>query len=80
MVNVDEIAAGCPERMEALIFGVADYAASIQSQTASIGGSDAHYAVITDPDGDGATTVSSTGATSGTTRWRGSRSPAARTA
>jgi malyl-CoA/(S)-citramalyl-CoA lyase len=36
--------------MEALIFGVADYAASIQSQTASIGGSDANYAVITDPE------------------------------
>ena len=53
MLNVDEIAASCPERMEALIFGVADYAASMQSQTASIGGSDANYAVITDPDGDG---------------------------
>ena len=51
MVNLDEIAACCPERMEALIFGVADYAASIQSQTASIGGSDANYAVITDDDG-----------------------------
>src|SRR5262245_19243930 len=54
MVKVDEIAAACPERMEALIFGVADYAASIQSQTASIGGSDPNYAVITDPNGGGA--------------------------
>jgi len=54
MVNVDEIAASCPERLEALIFGVADYAASLQSQTASIGGSDANYAVITDPNGGGA--------------------------
>lgn len=53
MVNLDEIAASSPERMEALIFGVADYAASIQSHTASIGGSDAGYAVITDPNGDG---------------------------
>lgn len=53
MLHVDEIAAACPERMEALIFGVADYAASIQSQTASIGGSDANYAVITDPNGGG---------------------------
>jgi malyl-CoA/(S)-citramalyl-CoA lyase len=52
MVNLDEIAASCPERLEALIFGVADYAASIQSQTASIGGSDAGYAVLTDPSGD----------------------------
>jgi malyl-CoA/(S)-citramalyl-CoA lyase len=54
MLRVDEIAAACPERMEALIFGVADYAASIQSQTASIGGSDANYAVLTDPGSDGA--------------------------
>jgi hypothetical protein len=38
MVNVDEVAQACPERMEAMIFGVADYAASIQSHTASIGG------------------------------------------
>jgi len=53
MLHLDEIAASCPDRMEALIFGVADYAASIQSQTASIGGSDANYAVITDPDEDG---------------------------
>jgi malyl-CoA/(S)-citramalyl-CoA lyase len=50
MLNVDEIAAACPDRMEALIFGVADYAASLQSHTASIGGSDRHYAVLTDPD------------------------------
>ena len=54
MLNVEEIAAACPERMEALIFGVADYAASMQSHTASIGGSDAGYAVLTDPNGDGA--------------------------
>ena len=52
MVNVDEIATACPERMEAMIFGVADYAASIQSHTASIGGVDPNYAVLTDP-GDG---------------------------
>jgi malyl-CoA/(S)-citramalyl-CoA lyase len=52
MVNLDEIAATAPERMEALIFGVADYAASIESHTASIGGSDAGYAVLTDPNED----------------------------
>ena len=40
--------------MEALIFGVADYAASIQKPTASIGGSDANYAVLTDPGSGGA--------------------------
>ena len=52
MVKVDEIAAACPERMEAMIFGVADYAASIQSHTASIGGVDPNYSVLTDPDAD----------------------------
>jgi malyl-CoA/(S)-citramalyl-CoA lyase len=48
MVNVDEIARACPERMEAMVFGVADYAASLQSHTASIGGVDPNYAVLTD--------------------------------
>ena len=51
MLNVDEIAAACPDRMEAMIFGVADYAASMQSHTASIGGVDENYAVLTDPNG-----------------------------
>jgi malyl-CoA/(S)-citramalyl-CoA lyase len=50
MVNVDEIAMACPERMEAMVFGVADYAASIQSHTASIGGVDPNYSVLTDGD------------------------------
>jgi malyl-CoA/(S)-citramalyl-CoA lyase len=54
MLHVEEIAAACPERMEALIFGVADYAASMQSHTTSIGGSESGYAVLTDPDEDGA--------------------------
>jgi malyl-CoA/(S)-citramalyl-CoA lyase len=45
MVNVDEIASACPERMEAMVFGVADYAASLQSHTTSIGGIDPSYAV-----------------------------------
>jgi malyl-CoA/(S)-citramalyl-CoA lyase len=53
MVNVDEIATACPERMEAMIFGVADYAASIQSHTASIGGVDPNYSVLTDSNGAG---------------------------
>ena len=48
MVNVDEIATACPERMEAMVFGVADYAASLQSHTTSIGGVDPNYAVLTD--------------------------------
>lgn len=52
MVNVDEIATACPERMEAMVFGVADYAASIQSHTASIGGVDRNYSVLTDGHAD----------------------------
>ena len=51
MVHVDEVAQACPDRMEAMIFGVADYAASIQSHTASIGGVDENYSVLTDPNG-----------------------------
>jgi malyl-CoA/(S)-citramalyl-CoA lyase len=50
MLNVEKIAAACPERMEALIFGVADYAASMQSHTTSIGGSERGYGVLTDAD------------------------------
>ena len=51
MVNCDEIARACPERMEAMVFGVADYAASLQSHTTSIGGANPDYAVLTDPNG-----------------------------
>src|SRR5918912_2445367 len=54
MHKVDDIAAACPERMEAMVFGVADYAASLQSHTTSIGGASADYAVLTDADADGA--------------------------
>jgi len=50
MVKCEEIAAACPERMEAMIFGVADYAASLQSHTTAIGGANCDYAVLTDPD------------------------------
>ena len=53
MVNCEEIARACPERMEAMVFGVADYAASIQSPTTSIGGANRDYAVLTDAEGDG---------------------------
>ena len=48
MHRVDEIAAACPERMEAMVFGVADYAASLQSHTTSIGGSTSAYSVRTE--------------------------------
>jgi malyl-CoA/(S)-citramalyl-CoA lyase len=53
MVNIDEVAKACPGRMEAMVFGVADYAASLQSHTTSIGGASADYAVLTDPDAGG---------------------------
>jgi len=53
MVHVDEIATACPGRMEAMVFGVADYAASLQSHTTSIGGANPDYAVLTDPNGNG---------------------------
>jgi len=51
MVNCEEIARACPERMEAMVFGVADYAASLQSHTTSIGGSNPDYVMLTDADG-----------------------------
>jgi malyl-CoA/(S)-citramalyl-CoA lyase len=50
MVNCVEIARSCPERMEAMVFGVADYAASLQSHTTSIGGANPDYAILTDRD------------------------------
>jgi malyl-CoA/(S)-citramalyl-CoA lyase len=54
MSCVEEIAKVCPERMEAMVFGVADYAASLQSHTTTIGGVDPAYSVLTDasPEGD----------------------------
>ncbi len=51
--NVKEIARACPKRLEALVFGVADYAASIQARTTSIGGFNPDYAVLADPADDG---------------------------
>ncbi|GAB6067773.1 CoA ester lyase [Methylothermus subterraneus] len=53
MDNVREIARACPERLEALVFGVADYAASIQARTTNIGGINPDYAVLSDPLEDG---------------------------
>ncbi len=51
MVNCEQIARACPERMEAMVFGVADYAASLQSHTTSIGGSNPDYVMLTDAEG-----------------------------
>jgi malyl-CoA/(S)-citramalyl-CoA lyase len=53
MANVEAIAQARPDRLEAMVFGVADYAASVQARTTTIGGSNPDYAVLTDPDADG---------------------------
>ena len=52
MMNVDELAAASP-RLEALHFGVADYAASTKARTTVIGGPNKDYHVLTDPDDKG---------------------------
>jgi malyl-CoA/(S)-citramalyl-CoA lyase len=54
MANVEAIARTRPDRMEAMVFGVADYAASVQARTTNIGGANPDYAVLTDPDAEGA--------------------------
>ena len=51
MAKANEIAGSAPDRMEAMVFGVADYAASLQSHTTSIGGATPDYAVLTDVNG-----------------------------
>jgi len=50
MANVEEIARSCPERMEAMVFGVADYAASVRARTTNIGGANPDYGMLADPD------------------------------
>jgi len=54
MANVESIARARPDRLEAMVFGVADYAASVQARTTNIGGANPDYAVLTDPDDSGA--------------------------
>jgi malyl-CoA/(S)-citramalyl-CoA lyase len=53
MANVDAIAAAS-RRIEALHFGVADYAASTRARTTNIGGPNPDYAVLTDRSTEGA--------------------------
>jgi malyl-CoA/(S)-citramalyl-CoA lyase len=53
MANVEAIARARPDRLEAMVFGVADYAASVQARTTNIGGANPDYAVLTDPGDDG---------------------------
>ncbi|MFL5790514.1 MAG: HpcH/HpaI aldolase/citrate lyase family protein [Actinomycetota bacterium] len=54
MANVEAIARARPDRLEAMVFGVADYAASVQARTTNIGGANPDYAVLTDADASGA--------------------------
>ncbi|TCS63502.1 HpcH/HpaI aldolase/citrate lyase family protein [Varunaivibrio sulfuroxidans] len=49
MANIHDIAAAS-RRNESLHFGVADYAASTKARTTNIGGPNAEYGVLTDPD------------------------------
>jgi malyl-CoA/(S)-citramalyl-CoA lyase len=53
MANVEAIAKARPDRLEAMVFGVADYAASVQARTTNIGGANPDYAVLTDADAQG---------------------------
>jgi malyl-CoA/(S)-citramalyl-CoA lyase len=52
MANINEIAAAS-KRNESLHFGVADFAASTRARTTAIGGPNADYVVLTDPDAGG---------------------------
>ena len=54
MANVESIAQTCPERLEAMVFGVADYAASTQARTTQMGGANPDYYMLTHPDNEGA--------------------------
>ena len=54
MANVEAIAQACPDRLEALVFGVGDYTASTRARSVVIGGVTPEYAVLTDPDDAGA--------------------------
>ncbi|MFP4003264.1 MAG: HpcH/HpaI aldolase/citrate lyase family protein, partial [Alphaproteobacteria bacterium] len=53
--NAGEIAASSP-RLESLHFGSADYAASAGMRTTNIGGGNADYVMLTDPDAEGGRT------------------------
>jgi malyl-CoA/(S)-citramalyl-CoA lyase len=53
MANVEAIAQSNPDRLEALHFGVADYAASTQARTTNMGGANPNYTMLTDPDENG---------------------------
>jgi malyl-CoA/(S)-citramalyl-CoA lyase len=49
MADVEAISRTRPDRLEAMVFGVADYAASVRARTTNMGGANPDYAVLTDP-------------------------------
>ena len=53
MANVEAVAQSCPDRLEALHFGVADYAASTQARTTNMGGANPAYTLLTHPNEHG---------------------------
>jgi malyl-CoA/(S)-citramalyl-CoA lyase len=53
MADVEAISRARPDRLEAMVFGVADYAASVRARTTNIGGANPDYAVLTDPGAGG---------------------------
>jgi malyl-CoA/(S)-citramalyl-CoA lyase len=53
MANVEAISRARPDRLEAMVFGVGDYAASVRARTTNIGGANPDYTVLTDPDDAG---------------------------
>ncbi len=53
MANVEAISRARPDRLEAMVFGVADYAASVQARTTNIGGANPDYSVLTDANASG---------------------------
>ena len=55
MANVEAISRARPDRLEAMVFGVADYAASVRARTTNIGGANPDYAMLTDADAIGST-------------------------
>jgi malyl-CoA/(S)-citramalyl-CoA lyase len=57
MANVEAISRARPDRLEAMVFGVADYAASVRARTTNIGGANPDYTVLSDPDEAGARRV-----------------------
>lgn len=53
MSYVEDIARSCPERLESMSFGVADYSASVRMRIAHIGGPIPEYTVLSDADATG---------------------------